>query len=62
MVAGIVFGLAPAMHASDENLTEALREGGAQAGSSRAGHRLRNALVVAEVAHLDRPARSAPGS
>jgi putative ABC transport system permease protein len=50
VAAGIVFGLAPALHASDENLTEALREGGAQAGQSRASHRLRNTLVVAEVA------------
>jgi len=50
VLSGLVFGLAPALHASDEKLTEALREGGAQAGHSRAGHRLRNALVVAEIA------------
>lgn len=50
VLAGLVFGLAPALHASDESLTEALREGGAQAGHGRSGHRLRNALVVAEVA------------
>jgi len=50
VLAGLVFGLAPALHASDESLTEALREGGAQAGHSRSSHRLRNALVVAEVA------------
>lgn len=48
--AGVVFGLAPALHASDERLTEALREGGVQAGTSRANHRLRNSLVVAEIA------------
>jgi putative ABC transport system permease protein len=48
--AGIVFGLAPALHASDEGLTDALREGGAQAGHSRSGRRLRNGLVIAEIA------------
>ena len=50
VLAGIVFGLAPALHASDDNLTEALREGGVQAGTSRAGARLRSTLIVAEIA------------
>ncbi len=50
VLAGIVFGLAPALHASDENLVESLREGGVQAGHSRSGHRLRSTLIVAEVA------------
>jgi len=48
--AGIVFGLAPAMHAGDGRLSEALREGSSQAGSSRGRNRLRSGLVVAEVA------------
>ena len=50
MLSGVVFGLAPALHASDGNLVEALREGGAQAGTSRGGQRLRNGLIVAEIA------------
>ncbi|MEO5988767.1 MAG: ABC transporter permease [Candidatus Eisenbacteria bacterium] len=49
-VAGIMFGLAPAMHATDTHLSEALREGSSQAGSSRAGNLMRNGLVVAEIA------------
>ncbi len=50
VLSGIVFGLAPALHASDAQLVEGLREGAAQAGTSRAGARLRNGLIVAEVA------------
>lgn len=50
VLAGVVFGLAPALHASDSNLVESLREGGLQAGQSRSSHRLRNGLIVAEVA------------
>ena len=49
VLAGIAFGLAPAWHASGENFLEALRDGSNQAGTSRAGRRLRNAFVVAEV-------------
>lgn len=50
VLSGVVFGLAPALHASDGNLVEALREGGVQAGTSRGGQRLRNGLIVAEIA------------
>jgi putative ABC transport system permease protein len=38
------------MHAGDAHLSEALREGSAQAGSSRGRNRLRSGLVVAEIA------------
>jgi putative ABC transport system permease protein len=50
VVSGILFGFAPAMHAGDGRLSEALREGSMQAGSSRGGNRLRSGLVVAEIA------------
>jgi putative ABC transport system permease protein len=46
----VVFGLLPALQASDTRLSEALREGSAQAGAGRARGRLRSSLVVAEVA------------
>ena len=50
VLAGLLFGFAPALHAGDGRLSEALREGSAQAGSSRGRNRLRSSLVVAEVA------------
>ncbi|MEQ1834082.1 MAG: ABC transporter permease [Candidatus Eisenbacteria bacterium] len=49
-LSAVVFGLLPALHASDARLSEALREGSAQAGTGRDRGRARNALVVAEVA------------
>jgi len=45
-----IFGLAPALHASDMQLHEAIREGSAQVGHGKARGRARSALVVAEVA------------
>ncbi len=50
VLAALIFGLAPAMHAADSSLMEALREGSVQSGSSRGHRRLRNGLVVAEIA------------
>ncbi len=47
---GILFGLAPALHASNPDLNESLKEGGQGAGTGRGKHRLRSALVIAEVA------------
>ncbi|HVT40945.1 MAG TPA: ABC transporter permease [Gemmatimonadaceae bacterium] len=49
VVTGLVFGLVPALRASSPRLQGALREGGrGMAGS--AGYRLRNGLVIAQVA------------
>jgi putative ABC transport system permease protein len=48
--AALVFGLLPAVQASDTKLSEAIREGSSQAGASRSRGRLRSGLVVAEVA------------
>lgn len=50
MTAGILFGLAPAMHASKGNLREALGEGSRGGTAGRARKRLRNAFVVGQVA------------
>jgi predicted permease len=48
LFAGIVFGLAPALKTSRENLQEILKEGGR--GGSGARHRLQGAFVASEVA------------
>src|SRR5579864_5873340 len=49
ILAGVFFGLAPAMRATDVSLGESLKEG-ARAGESRGGTRLRDSLVVAQFA------------
>src|SRR5271156_157218 len=47
---GIFFGLAPALEAARKNIFESLREGGQRAGAGSAHPRLRNALLVSQVA------------
>ncbi len=49
-LASILFGLVPAWQASRPEIIEEIKEGGRSAGSGIRSHRLRNALVVAEVA------------
>jgi len=49
MVAGLVSGLVPALRSSKTNVHDALREGGRGAGGDT-HHRVRDALVVAQVA------------
>lgn len=47
---GVLFGLVPALEASNIKLSEMLKEAGRSIGGSTRSQRLRNALVVAEVA------------
>ena len=49
VVTGLLFGIAPAIHASRTDLHDALKDGARTAGE-RGGHWLRRCLVVAEVA------------
>ncbi|HTV55869.1 MAG TPA: ABC transporter permease [Terriglobia bacterium] len=50
VLAGIVFGLAPALQGSKANLNEALKESSRSASEGRSHHHLRNTLVVSQVA------------
>ncbi len=50
LLTGLMFGLAPAIHASKPDLNEALKEGGHGCAEGRHRQRVRAILVVAEVA------------
>jgi predicted permease len=50
VVSSLVFGLAPALHSVHTDSSESLKEGGRGASSGAGGRRLRQALVVSEVA------------
>lgn len=49
VLTGIVFGLAPALQASQPDLGASLKEGGTRGADGAGRHRLRSVLVVAEV-------------
>ncbi|HEV7890020.1 MAG TPA: ABC transporter permease [Pyrinomonadaceae bacterium] len=50
VLTGVLFGLVPALQASNPDLTVNLKEGGKGAGTGLAGQRFRGALVVTEIA------------
>jgi predicted permease len=50
LLTGLVFGLAPALQTSHPRLYEILKEGGRSSSGGASQHRMRSALVIAEVA------------
>src|SRR6185437_6979849 len=45
----VIFGLMPALHASQTRIAEVLKEGGRESSAGASGHGLRNALVILEM-------------
>ncbi len=50
LLAGLLFGLAPALHVAKPNLQATLKEGGRGSAGDRGSHAIRRMLVVAEMA------------
>ena len=50
IVTGLIFGMVPALQATSEHLLRGLQESGRAGGGGRRAHRMRSALVVAEMA------------
>jgi putative ABC transport system permease protein len=50
VLAGVLFGVLPALRASSTRVTAALRDGGRSAASGGSRHRIRNTLVMTQVA------------
>jgi len=50
IVTGVVFGIAPALYATKTNLSESLKDGGGRAGAGVGRARLRQGLVIGELA------------
>ena len=50
LFAGLLFGLAPAIHISRPRLHDAMKEAGRDGSGGRRGLRMRNALVISEIA------------
>jgi putative ABC transport system permease protein len=50
LLTGLIFGMVPALQATNEHLIRGLQESGRVGGGGRRAHRMRSALVVAEMA------------